>query len=291
MTAAALLREAPRQPAFERAALVTLFTVFLYADRWTSRLADVLPLPVVIGGTLAVIAAAIAFRCQRRPAFWLALAGAMFAALLGTWWTTDDHVFLIAYWVLALGLAALEEDPAAALARHARLLLGLVFLFAALWKLLSWSYVSGGMFHYQLLVDPRFARLTQLTGAVSAADLAANFAHVDALRREALPGATLTSAPIVGTLAAILTWATLAIEGSLAALFLLPERTVPAWVRDGVFLSFLVGTYLLAPVLLFGVLLVAMGIAQARPRAATAYLVALVWVYLMAVFFSASFAR
>lgn len=287
MTAAAtlLLRAAPRQPMFERAALLTMFTVFLYADRWTSRLAHVLPLPVVIGGTLALIAAAIFFRCQRRPIFWLALFAAMFVALLRSWWTTDDHIFLIAYWALALGLATLEEDPAAALARHARLLLGFVFLFATLWKVLSWSYVSGSMFHYLLLVDPRFARVTELAGAVSSADLAANFVHVDGVRRNALPGTTLVDAPLVGTLAFILTWATIAIEGLLAAAFLLPEARVPGWVRDGLFLAFLTGTYLLAPVLLFGVLLVAMGISQASPRAVTPYLVALLWIYLMAAFF------
>lgn len=286
-TVTALFRAGPRQPAFERASLVTLFAVFLYSDKWTSKLAHVVPVPAIVGGIVVLIAAAIGFRCQRRPVFWFALAAAMFVALSTRWWTTDDHVFLLAYWLVAVGLAALEADPSAALAFHARLLLGLVFLFATLWKVVTPAYANGSMFHLFLLIDPRFTRITEWVGAVPADALRENFVDAASLRSLAEPaGTVLRDAPAVSTVANVLTWATVAIEGALAAVFLLPSK-VPQPVRDLLLLAFLVGTYLLAPVLLFGVLLVAMGVAQAHPRAVILYLLALSWIYLMAAFFRA----
>lgn len=283
---AALVRAAPRVASYERAALLSLFVMFLWCDKFLSRLSGVVPEAALWIGVLAIAVAILFLRLHRRPIFWLLTGVAMLAALVPGWWTTDDHVFLVAYWLLALGLAALDPDPADSLARHSRLLLGLVMLFATIWKLTSPAYLSGSVFHYLLLIDPRLSRAATFAGAIPADVVLANLSEV-ARARDAMAGTTLSGAPAVSTLATLLTWTTVLLEGALAAAFLLPGR-VPQWVRDVLFLAFLAGTYALAPVLLFGILLAAMGVSQSHPRAVLLYLIAAIWVYFMAAFFRAS---
>lgn len=275
-SARALLHARPVDPHFERAALLSCVVILL-------DLTITLPAtthPVVLLSLALLLAVLARIRAWRRPAFWFASAALSFAFLLGAWWTTDDHRFLVAYWLLALGLASLEDSPAESLARHARILLGLVFLFATAWKVLSPDYRNGALFHYLLLVDPRISRVATFAGTLEPATVSENFGRVQQLQADAGTAVALTDAPGVGMLAAALAIAIVAFEGALAAAFLLPAQRVPWWVRDGLLLAFLVGTYLLAPVLLFGVLLAAMGIAQAvHPHARTGYLVAAIWVF------------
>lgn len=274
----ALFAEAPREDVFERTAILTLVVVFLHASGQDA---------VSQGAFLllsAAVAGAIAWkRLHRRAAFWLAAAALLGAELAAAWFSTDDHIFLLGYWLLAMGLALLQPAPAAAAATSARWLLGLVFLFATIWKLVSPVYVSGEMFHYLLLVDPRLGRVAVWAGMLPADVLRANFDAAATLGGAGALSVTLRDAPGVSTLAAALTWLTVALEGTLAAVFLHP-RTAP-WVRDALFFVFLIGTYLMAPVVLFGLLLCAMGLSFGNARFTNAYLVAALWIFAMAAFF------
>ena len=63
-------------------------------------------------------------------------------------------------WCLSLALALATRAPAALGAHYGRRIVGLVFLFASLWKLvLSPDFVDGRFFRMTLLSDARFETL------------------------------------------------------------------------------------------------------------------------------------
>ena len=109
----------------------------------------------------------------RAPATWLALAALIALRLAVDWPLADNHVYLLAYWCLGAGIALRLEEPSRALAHTGRLLLGLAFVFAVLWKaVLSPDYRDGRFFAVTLLTDERFADSVQLFGGLSEAQLA-----------------------------------------------------------------------------------------------------------------------
>ena len=145
-----------------------------------------------------------------------------------------------------------------------KLLIGMVFGFALLWKLaLSPDFLDGTFFRVTLLTDPRFADLSRLAGGLSAETLAS---HREFLQQHADAGirllAPMRDPPGLRLLAQGLTAWTLAIEGLLAAAFLWPGRRGPARLRDAALLVFCATTFAVATVAGFGWLLLAMGIAQ-----------------------------
>jgi len=207
-------------------------------------------------------------RALASAGLWLAVAALAALRVALDWPMSDNHAYLLAYWSLALGLARLAGAPEASLARSARLLIGLAFAFAALWKIgLSPDFLDGRFFRVSLLVDQRLAPWGQALGGLDAEDFAtlrrALAQHVDGplprpLELPALP------APLA-LAAALATVFTAALETTLALAFLVPLRRLAA-VRDGLLLAFCASTYALAPVEGFGWLLVAMGVAQCEPE-------------------------
>ena len=116
-------------------------------------------------------------------------------------------------------------DPARQLARTSRLLLGLVFAFAVLWKaVLSPDYRDGRFFAVTLLTDDRFSEIVQLAGGLTDAQLRENREYLTPLPG----GAELLEPPVLHTprrfrwLVAVATWGTLAIEALAAVLWLAP---------------------------------------------------------------------
>jgi hypothetical protein len=92
-----------------------------------------------------------------QPLLWLALAGLTGTRAVLDWPLADNHAYLLAYWCLAASLALMARDADRALAFNGRLLIGLVFLFACIWKFaLSGDYLDGTFFQVTLLTDPRF---------------------------------------------------------------------------------------------------------------------------------------
>jgi len=67
-------------------------------------------------------------------AAWLALAALVGARLATDWPFSDNHIYLLAYWCLGLGLCLRLPDASDAVARMSRWLVGSVFLCAILWK-------------------------------------------------------------------------------------------------------------------------------------------------------------
>jgi hypothetical protein len=134
------------------------------------------------------------------------------------------------------------------LARSARLLVGLLFLLAAVHKAaLSPDFVDGRFFRRALLVDARFESLTHLLG-VDAETLAANRALVEADPHLATPAGAVVETPALRAAARVLTWAALAMEGAVALSFLAPLRGAWVRLRDVALLVFCATNYPVAPV-------------------------------------------
>lgn len=205
----------------------------------------------------------------RERRLWLALTVLTSARVLLDWQLADNHAYLLAYWCGAVWLAFGAGDARASLAHGARLLVGLVFLLAVLWKgVLSSDYLDGRMFEVLLILDPRFEPITRGVAGVDPEQLDALRAflrtHVDAAVAPAI-GPEIP-ALLVQT-ARALTWWTLGIEAAIAAVWLLPGAGArQILVRDGLLLVFCATTYPAIGIESFGWLLLAMGVAASAPE-------------------------
>lgn len=218
--------------------------------------------PVVLASAALVL---ISPRALRTPAIWAAVAVLVAVRIADDWPLADNHIYLLAYWALAIALSLRAIDVSATLSTTSRWLLGLAFAFAVLWKvLLSPDFLDGRFFRVTLLTDPRFAEAAMLIGGLSEADLEAN-------RRALAPlpdGAALVDPPGVieprrlRALATLSTWGIVLLEACVAAVMLGPQRRIAAGVRHTVLLTFCLITYAFAPVAGFGWLLLVMGAAQ-----------------------------
>jgi hypothetical protein len=208
----------------------------------------------------------------RSPRAWLLIAAMVTLRIGDDWPLSDNHIYLLGYCALAIGLALRASNPAGTVAVTSRRLLGLAFAFAVVWKaFLSPDFLDGRFFRVTLLTDPRFGDAAQLVGGLSAGELAAN--------REALrllpDGAELLNPPTIHeplrlrALAAASTWGIVALEAAIAVLMLAPLTMALARLRHAALLLFCAITYLFAPVAGFGWLLLAMGVAQLEPRQIT----------------------
>jgi hypothetical protein len=211
---------------------------------------------------LLAAAGLLSAAAARSPWTWLALTALTGWRVVADWPLSDNHAYLLVYWCLAVCLSRLSPEPAASLAVSARLLVGLSFAFATLWKLvLSPDYLDGTFFRVWLLVDERFEDLARLAGGLSAAQLDASRTFLQpppALAAEHFPA--LVEPAALRRLAGVLTAATLALEAIVALLFLAPAPARGAWLRHAALLVFCAAAYALAPVTGFGWLLLAMGL-------------------------------
>jgi hypothetical protein len=205
----------------------------------------------------------------RRPWLWIVLALLTLLRVLLNWPMADNHAYLLSYWCLAVALALVSHDPRACLALNARLLVGLAFACATLWKVvLSPDYLDGRFFRVVLLTDRRFEAFAQLAGGLTPELLESLRAfvtqHVDG------PFFMTADAPREPTrflwLTYLMTWWTVLLESLIAVTFLWPFGRWAAQWRNAALLVFCVTTYAVAPVEGFGWLLIAMGVAQCDPE-------------------------
>ena len=215
---------------------------------------------------------------------WLAAATLVVVRIGWDWPLADNHIYLLAYWCLAIGLALGDRAASTTLQASSRWLLAVAFSLAVLWKaLLSPDYMDGRFFRMTLIVDTRFEHLVRLAGGMT-------LEEIDRHRMALVPlgaGAELAAdealieSPALGRLARALTWGGLLMETAIAIAFLLPLAPHRRWVRHALVILFCVATYPVAPVAGFGWLLLAMGAASAE---ATRWQVAFAgaWVFVLA---------
>jgi hypothetical protein len=205
---------------------------------------------------------------RRAPLTWILLALFVGARIVVLWPLSDNHIYLLAYWCLAIGLALSSTAPAATLSASSRWLLGGAFAMAVLWKaVLSPDYLDGRFFRVTLLTDQRFADAALVFGGLSRDQMAQNRAFLDPLPNgaELLSPPPFVEPPRLRAFAAITTWSGLILEGLIALTCLIPLRRLDI-ARHVLLLAFCVTTYALAPVAGFGWLIATMGLAQCRPR-------------------------
>jgi hypothetical protein len=202
-----------------------------------------------------------------RPGLWLALAALAAARVVGGWPLADNHAYLLGYWCLAAWIALRDAGARASLAWNARLLVGLAFAFATLWKVgLSDDFLDGRFFRAAFVIDQRFEGVARGVGGLEPEQLAELRAFVGvpvAGELPPLPDAPAES-PRLRTVARGAALWTAAIEAAVALAFLLPARAL-ATMRDPLLLLFCATTYAVAPVEGFAWLLLAMGAAQSDP--------------------------
>jgi hypothetical protein len=205
---------------------------------------------------------------RRAPVTWILVALLVGARIVAVWPLADNHIYLLAYWCLAIGLALSSGAPAATLSASSRWLLGAAFALAVLWKgVLSPDYVDGRFFRVTLLTDERFADAALVFGGLSREQMARNRAFLDPLPEgaELLTPPPFVEPPRLRAFAAMTTWGGLILEGLVALTCLVPHRRL-APARHALLLAFCVTTYALAPVAGFGWLVATMGLAQCDPR-------------------------
>jgi hypothetical protein len=193
---------------------------------------------------------------------WGAVALLIAFRIADDWPLADNHIYLLAYWALAIALSLRGAAPAAALAHNSRWLIGLAFACAVVWKaVLAPDFLDGRFFRVTLLTDPRFGEAAMLIGGLSQDELLANRRALSPLPEGA---AWQTPPPIVESprlraLARVSTWGILLLEAAVAAAML---ATAPAWIRHVLLLVFCLVTYAFAPVAGFGWVLLVMGLTQ-----------------------------
>ena len=219
--------------------------------------------PVLLAlGALALISR----RWLRRSGLWAAVSLAIAIRIADDWPLADNHIYLLAYWALAIALALRAEDATEVLAATSRWLIGLAFVCAVLWKaVLSPDFLDQRFFRVTLLTDPRFTEVAMLIGGLSGADVAADRAALAPLPHgaELIDPPVIVEPPRLKAFAAVSTWGIVALETLVAALMLAGSRA--AHLRHAALLLFCAVTYAIAPVAGFGWVLLVMGLAQVDP--------------------------
>ncbi len=208
--------------------------------------------------TIASIAGLAKPQIARRPEFWLVLGLTNFGLQnVYNWAYTDNHVCLYSYWYLAISCALFSETPMRVLAANARAMVGLVFLFATLQKLLSAEFVSTDAVTFFLVHDRRFFRLGQLAGLHSN-----QVASLHRSMSELLPSIPLPLSPRLAAMAEFITWWTVFLEGAIALAFLCRRASRVGRICDLALLVFVATVGPIAPVMGFGWVLLIMGYCQ-----------------------------
>lgn len=179
------------------------------------------------------------------------------------WYQFDNHHYLTNYWCIVCLIAASAKNADKIMAWNGKLLIGLCFFLATLWKIIAGQYFDGSFLHLTFLLDDRLEIAAHLFGGLNSEILYDNrqlldyFAATD-LGNEAL----LTTSPQLAFFSAILSYWTLFCEGIIAIAFLLPRLKWLYDRRDFLLISFILTTYPLVPVSGFAGLLAVMGFAQ-----------------------------
>jgi len=201
----------------------------------------------------------------RNPFIWGGLTIFTGMRVYFSWPLNDNHAYLLIYWCLAVTICLLTTDSKKFLAINARYLIGFVFAFATIWKLLlSPDFIDGTFFKVNMLTDPRFESFAQLVGGLSYE----KYWELHDFVTQHIDGKIvgLTQLPEIpnryGLVATFLTFYTAILELLVAITFLWPEGKGVSKYRDYLLLLFCATVYSVATVEGFGWLLLAMGISQ-----------------------------
>lgn len=245
---------------------------------WKADLFTALRLSVLVGlfyaptiswtsGPLRVTGAAMLVlpSLLNRSSSWFAFALMAGFALGATWETSDNHKYLITYWLFACGLAVRGAAPSVWLAECSRWLVAATFALAVGWKVGAGQYLNGEFWFGTLLTDDRLRGLAAVFTGQSVRELESVRDAIHELALQGFEGVSLHMGDLPGLrrLSWVLSWLTVLVEAAVTVSHLVPGDRAHRY-RHITLLSFMIGTYFLMPVLGFASILAALGIAQAR---------------------------
>ncbi len=208
-------------------------------------------------------------RVLRHPIFWAAVVG-VFGIHLAVKEVSFSSRFLNFYWCVAIFIALLcGRYRQSILALNGRLLIGLVFLLAILWKtIFETDFINGITMRYSLLFCYIFNHRVVWMGLIDSNTHEANLEIWNSLAEADGPVAPI---PVNETsLLTVIAWTatiwTIVIEALLALSFLSPNRWRIAKLRPIAMLVFIWTVYLFLPVWIFGALFCVLTIAVLPPR-------------------------
>lgn len=198
--------------------------------------------------------------------FWIGVAGFRILSQIPSHWETlDNHQYLISWWCLGLGLALLAANVDEAVRVSARLLVGLCFLYALVWKLRSTEFLSGNFMAWRLTTDSRFREFAQTFLELPSSASDSNRNTLRSIQLEPMTDAILvTTGTRVRSVAIIVSWYTVIIEASVAILYLLPQRFDASKYAHLALFLFIISVYPIAPVVGFALVLLALSVATMR---------------------------
>lgn len=216
--------------------------------------------PVLITSILGLVIPSL----LKSPVIWFLLTGFTLSRVIFDWPLSDNHAYLLFIWCFAIFISALKKDKIL-LTKNARLMIGLVFVFAFIWKaFLSPDFLDKRFFSVNMIEDPRFSEFTQVTCNISKDDLDYFRDYV----KQHVDGNLVFAEVInfnlkcINKIAGFLTYYTIVLELLVALFFLIPKKISISKYRDYLLILFCISIYSVATVEGFGWLLIAMGISQ-----------------------------
>ncbi len=199
---------------------------------------------------------------------WIAICTFVWWINAANWLWIDNHQFLISYWCLVCALAVGSKNTDAVLAWNGRILVGLVFLFATVWKFLSGEYLDGSFLHFTFLIDHRVSSFATFVGKLDPQVLPQNQLLEDFFKDNPQNSFNipLETSPLLEGFALIASYWTLVIEGAVAVVFLFAAKFRLQNLQNWILIIFIATTYFLLPVLGFAYVLIIMGLAQCSPN-------------------------
>jgi hypothetical protein len=200
--------------------------------------------------------------------YWFLVTLWFMGGLAFAWFSEGNQNYLMATACLAfLVSSSVPAYRNALLAHSTRLVIGLVFLFAVGWKLYTPDFKTGEFYTYMFLTDYRMAPAILPFSSLDINDIRENLEDISKSTRQQSEIVTLKSDPRIPFIAKGLAWLTLVLEALIALAFLFPRSlsltAMKVPVRDCLLALFMLGSYVVAPVAAFGVVLCALGMAQA----------------------------
>jgi len=244
-----------RDRLLELTVIMSLITVLLFMQH--SRL--------LMGVIILLIPVAILFKeVALSRLYWIFLSLLMMIGFFPLYFTADNHTFLTLYWIFAIALSLWFTNSYSVLSYNSRILIGLCFLFATFWKLMSPEFLAGDFFLFTFLTDSRFFDFAELTAGISPEMRSENLSIFEKMiestnRTESV---VLEASGAALLISKFMAYWTVFIEGWIAIAFLLPRKTVVSKYRDIPLIIFMFTTYPIATVRGFAALLAVMGFAQ-----------------------------
>lgn len=195
--------------------------------------------------------------------FWIGIALLRFFNQVPDLWSQlDNHQYLITYWCLALGLTLMAAEREFALRVAARLLIGLCFLAALIWKLRSPDFLNGDFFAWKFATDGRLRGFAEVfLGLPDEAYKNNQLAKEVIALGEVGSTEVLETGSMLRPAAIATAWYTVFIEGSVAVLYLLPTKFRAARWAHWALAAFIVTVYPIAPVVGFALVLLTLSVA------------------------------